>query len=324
MPACPLTLREREEIRAGIARDEGDGGIGFRLGRDRTTINREINRNGGRGRYSAVAAQARAERCRARPKVPKLVADPDLAAVVAERLEAKDSPQRISIELAQQRLGSISHETIYGAVYAGGCHGLPADAGSGLHLGRRRRKRRNRQVTNTNSLGFYCSIHDRPTEALERTVVGHLEGDLIIGAYNRSALITIFDRASRHLWLAPVAAKTADAVAESLTHALDRIPPRHRLSLTWDQGAEIAHHRHIAIESGIDIYIADPKSPWQRPTNEAGNALVRRYVGKGTNLNHLTTTDLRHIETRINTIPRRSLQWATAHHTYTAAVAMTD
>ena len=282
MSARALSLRDREEIRAGIERDERDGVIAAKLGRHRCTINREINRNGGRNRYSAVAAQARADRCRARPKVPMLVANPQLAAVVAERLAAKDSPQRISIELAQQQLGSISHETIYGAVYARGHRGLPVDAHHGLHLRRRRRKHRHQQRKNTNSLGFYCSIHDRPPEALDRVVVGHLEGDLLVGAYNRSALITVFDRASRHLWLAPVGAKTADAVAESLTETLGRIPPQHRHTLAWDQGSEIAHHRRIALTCGIDIYIADPKSPWQRPTNENGNALVRRYVGKGT------------------------------------------
>ena len=159
-PRC-LTEREREEIRAGIERNECDGVIAARLRRHRCTINREINRNGGRATYSAVAAQARADRCRARPKLPKLVADPQLAAVVAERLAAKDSPQRISIELAQQQLGSISHETIYQAIYAGGTRGLHPDCHQGLHLRRRRRKGRHQRPTNTNSLGFYCSIHDR-------------------------------------------------------------------------------------------------------------------------------------------------------------------
>lgn len=323
MPAHPLTLREREEIRAGIERNQADGVIAEILGRCRTTISREINRNGGRHRYLAARAQARADRCRRRPRVPKLVADPALAAEVTARLERRDSPMRISIELAAQGMASISHECIYAAIYAGD-RGLGPGCHRGLHLGRRRRKRRGQRATNSHSLGIYCSIHDRPPQALERREVGHLEGDLIVGASNRSALITLFDRTSRHLWLAAVAAKTADAVYQSLTNALERIPPSLRLSLAWDQGAEIAHHRRIALTCGIDIYIADPKSPWQRPTNEAGNALVRRYVGKSTDLSLLTTTDLRWIEQRINTIPRRSLGWATAHDTYTAAVAMTD
>lgn len=325
MPAHPLTLREREEIRAGIERNEADGVIAEVLGRCRTTVNREINRNGGRQQYSAAAAQTRADRCRRRPKVPKLVADPALAAEVTARLEQLDSPMRISIELAAEGVGSISHECIYQAVYADRSRGLPAGCHRGLHLGRRRRRRRRQRPPGSHSLGIYCRIHDRPQIAQDRGEVGHLEGDLIVGAYNRSALITIFDRMSRYLWLQQVTAKTADAVEAALLHVFGhRIPPAAALTLAWDQGAEIARHRELALACGIEIYIADPKSPWQRPTNEAGNALVRRYVGKGTDLSTIPNDQLTWIEHRINTIPRPSLGWATAHQIYTAAVAMTD
>lgn len=321
MPANPLTASEREEIRAGIEQGETDSEIARRLVRCRSTIGREIIRNGGRCRYSAVAAQRRAEHQRCRPKVPKLVTDPDRAAEVTRRLKAKDSPKRISIELTAQGQ-PISHECIYTAVRTKGW-GLDDDLWRHLHLARKRRKRRAGRPPRSNALGIYCSIHDRPPGALDRSEHGHLEGDLIVGAYNRSALITIFERVTRHLWLAPVTAKTAEAVSTALIATLARIPAHMRLSLAWDQGAEIARHPQIALDTGTGIYIADPKSPWQRPTNENGNALVRRYVGKGTDLNQLTPADLRAIETRINTIPRRSLGWATAHDTYTAAVAMT-
>jgi IS30 family transposase len=321
MPAEPLTASEREEIRAGIERAESTIVIADRLGRHRSTISREVARNGGRCRYEAVAAQRRAERKVRRPKVPKLVADPDLAVEVSSRLEAKDSPMRISIELTAAGR-PISHECIYTAIRTKGW-GLAWGLWKHLHLGRKRRKRRGQRRSNTTSLGIYCSIHDRPRAAWDRSEPGHLEGDLIVGAYNRSALITLFERTTRHLWLAEVAAKTADAVYDALITTFQRIPPPLRVTLAWDQGAEIAHHARIALETGTDIYIADPKSPWQRPTNENGNALVRRYVGKGTDLSVFTPADLRAIETRINTIPRRTLNWATAHDTYHAAVAMT-
>jgi len=327
MPANPLTAHEREQIGRAIEREDKDPVIAACLGRDRCTINLEINRNGGRSRYCAVDAQRRADEKRKRPKDPKLVADPALAAHVAKRLNARDSPMTISIELARgvhAMTASISHECIYQAVHAGGTRGLPKGCHVGLHLGRRRRKCRGHKAPNSSALGVYCSIHDRPLVALERVEVGHLEGDLIVGAYNRSALITLFDRASRHLWLEHVTAKTADAVYKYLSRALNRIPPELRLTLAWDQGSEIARHREIALRCGIEIYIADPKSPWQRPTNENGNALVRRFVGKGTDLNIYTTSQLRAIEHRINTIPRRSLGWDTAHNIYTQAVAMTD
>jgi IS30 family transposase len=233
----------------------------------------------------------------------------------------------VSIELARGVHGlvaSISHECIYQAIYSAG-RGLAAGLHVGLHLKRRRRKHRGRTpVVATHSLGSFNLIGLRPEIAAQRIEVGHLEGDLIVGAYNRSAIATMFDRASRYVWLTKLPhAKNADGVLDALVATLRRLPARLRLTLTWDQGSEMARHLELTKRCGIDIYFAEPKAPWQRPTNENGNALVRRYVGKGTDLSVYSTRDLRAIERRINTIPRRSLNWATANDTYTAAVAMT-
>lgn len=321
MPADPLTACEREEIRSGIERGDSDAEIGRLLGRHRSTVGREVARNGGRSQYQAVEAQGRCDHQRRRHKVPKLVADAGLAAEVTLRLKAKDSPMRISVELTKAGR-PISHECIYTAVRTNGW-GLEPGLWRNLHLNRRRRRRRGQHRANTSSLGDYRSIRDRPAAALDRGQHGHLEGDLIVGAYNRSAIVTIFERASRHLWLAKVSSKSADHVTDAITATFKRIPPQLRLTLTWDQGAEISGHAKIESATGTTVYIADPKSPWQRPTNENGNALVRRYVGKGTDLSQFTAADLLAIEARINTIPRRSLNWATAHDTYTAAVALT-
>mgnify|MGYP001094663541 CR=1 FL=1 len=132
------------------------------------------------------------------------------------------------------------------------------------------------------------------------------------------------DRMSRYVWLTKLPhAKSADGLLEALVKTLRRIPQHLRLTLTWDQGSEMARHLELAQRCGIDIYFAEPKAPWQRPTNENGNAIVRRFVGKGTDLSIYTTRELRAVENRINTIPRRSLHWATADDIYTATVAMT-
>lgn len=327
MPAHPLTEHEREEIRVGIEREETNTAIATRLSRHRLTIGEEITRNGGRGNYCAVAAGQRAVEQRRRPKPFKLLCDPKLAAHVANRLGLGDSPMTISIELARGVYGFvalISHECIYQTIHHDG-RGLPAGCHRGLHLGRKRRKPRGHSVTHTHSLGEFTSIHERPAIASGRDEVGHLEGDLIVGSYNRSALITVFDRASRNVWLADLPdGKRAKGVSAALTKLLRRIPPHLRRSLAWDQGSEIAEHALIAKQCRIDIYIADPKSPWQRPTNENGNALIRRYVGKGTDLSIWTPRQLRNLEQRLNTIPRRSLNWATANDIYTAAVTITD
>lgn len=330
MPAKPLMLHEREEIRVGIERREPDGAIGRRLGRHRLTIRSEIARNGGRAAYTAASAQGRTDRSRARPKAPKLVADPALAAHVTARIKAKDSPMTISRELAagvHGVTGCLSHEAIYGAVYAHGTRGLAK--GLHEHLHRRQRCRKHRRAAGAPSekkspLGQYRRIATRPPIADARTEVGHLEGDLITGAYNRSAIVTVFDRMSRNLWLADFPEDHgADATLAALVEILERIPAHLRHTLTWDQGREMARHADLAELCGIDIYFAEPHSPWQRPTNENGNGLIRRYVGKGTDLAVYTPDDLRRIEHRINTMPRRIHHWSTAHDVYTAAVAMT-
>jgi transposase, IS30 family len=326
MPAHPLTAPEREEIRVGITAGETDAEIAGRLGRHRITIHREIARNGGRAGYSATAAQGRADRQRCRPKDPKLVADAAVADHVRVRLEAKDSPMTISLELAAGTHGMVaqlSHETIYQAVYGHGRRGLPKGLHTRLHRRRRCRKRRHPrgcEPTKASPLGEFTLIHQRPPEAATRSEVGHIEGDLICGSYNRSAIVTLFDRASRYVWLADLPeGHTAPATLAALIETFERIPPALRRTLTWDQGREMADHATLAATVGVAIYFADPHSPWQRPTNENGNGLLRRWLPKGTNLAIYSPADLQAIEHRLNTMPRRSLGWHTAHDLYTAA-----
>ena len=318
MPANPLSLIDRAQIFGGLKRGESSSLIAVSIGRSRSTVAREIKRNGGPTRYCPDRADRRASKKRKRPKKRLLVADPVLAAEVQKRLKAGDSPMRISIELKAEGF-AVSHETIYQAIFAR-LFGLVRT----LRSKRKKRKPHGFRPPGSNSLGVYCSIHDRPAEALKREVFGHFEGDLIVGANNQSALITVFDMASRRLYLNKVASKSATDVKTGLCELLARIPERFRLSLAWDQGSELARHREIHADTGMHIYIADPKSPWQRGTNENGNGLVRNHVGKGTDLSIYTTADLRWIESRINTIPRRIFDWATANDTYNQLVAMTD
>lgn len=315
MPASALSLREREEIRAGIERNDTDSQIGSTTGRHRCTINAEINRNGGRNKYSAVSAQDRATKHRRRPRPSRIACDLDLFAHVQWRLHEHDSPMTIRIELERGTWDitrQISHETIYQAIY----HGVFGKART-PHLKRRKRKRRHQPRPGSHSLGQFRPIHTRPKTANTRKRLGHLEGDLIVGAYNKSALITLADRKTRMCWIGPVASKKAADLYIGLTQLLLNIPKAARKTLTWDQGAEIAQWADIETAIGLKIYIADAKSPWQRPTNENLNAHIRRYVGKGTNLNTITPTQLTTIAHRINTTPRRTLNWHSAQDIYT-------
>jgi len=331
MPAQTLELFEREEIRVGLDRGESYAEIGRRTERHRSTIGREVARNGGRDHYRAVAAQTRADGECPRPKATRLESDPVLAAHVEARLRAKDSPMTIAVELSAgvfPALGgaTVSHETIYGEVHAQGRRTLP----KGLHVGlqRRRRCRKHRPLAGVDPipvngpLGLFNLIGLRPAEAEGREVVGHIEGDLIVGSFNRSAIVTLFDRASRYCWLADLPeGHGAEAVLAALIETIERMPELAQLSLTWDQGREMACHHLLTAATGIDVFFADPHSPWQRPTNENGIGLLRRYVGKGTDLGVYSQSDLRAIETRLNTMPRRSLGWSTAHDVYTAAAS---
>lgn len=150
-----------------------------------------------------------------------------------------------------------------------------------------------RPPTKTGPLGLFNLIGLRPAIAADRRQVGHLEGDLITGSFNQSAIVTVSDRASRYLWLADLPeGHGTDPVLAALVELLDRVPVSLRRTLTWDQGSEMARHATLAQFTGIDVYFAEPHSPWQRPTNESGNGLLRRYVGKGTDLSVDTTTDL--------------------------------
>jgi len=224
--------------------------------------------------------------------------------------------------------GSISHESIYRGIYSHGTRGLPKGLHERLHGRRRCRKHRSKggqPVEEKSPLGQFNPIVTRPPIAFERTEVGHLEGDLITGACNRSAIVTVFDRAGRHHWLAVFPEDHgAEATLAALCEILGRIPEPLRCTLTWDQEREMARHQELAELCGIDVSLCDPHSPWQHPTNKNGNGLLRRYVGKGTDLSRYCFEDLRAIEHRINTMPRRSLRWSTAHHVYIAAVAMTE
>lgn len=327
MPGEALSPEERVQIEVGVACGESAREIACRVAREPSTVTRELARNGGRVRYSAVAAQQRADAQRARPKRTVFEADPVLAAHVEQRLEALDSPMTISRELAAGVFpavsGAVSHETIYAAVYAHGRRGLRAGLHRCLHRRRRCRKRRlpaGSKPSKAGPLGLFNPISLRPAQADARDEVGHLEGDLICGSYNRSAIATVFDRASRHCWLADLPeGHSAEEVLAALIELLERIPEALRRTLTWDQGREMAQHDLLADATGITVYFADAHSPWQRPTNENGNGLLRRYVGKGTNLAVYGPDDLRRIEHRLNTMPRRSLHWSTAQARYNAA-----
>jgi IS30 family transposase len=319
MPGRRLSLAEREEIAIGLGRREPVRQIARRLGRAPSTVSREVARNLSRSprRYRAfpahIAAVARARRSRPR----KLVAGAALRAEVAGLLGLGYSPAQIAGRLKRDHPHRpelhVSHETIYQALFVQGKGCLREEITAAVRCGRARRRRPRSPAEETRGkIPGMISISERPAEADDRAVPGHWEGDLIIGAKNKSAVVTLAERASRFcLIIALPHGRSAEQVAAALAAHMTTLPAALRRSLTWDQGKEMTGHAGFTIATRIPVYFADPHSPWQRGTNENTNGLIRYYLPKGTDLSTHTQADLDTIARKLNTRPRATLDFAT-------------
>ena len=313
-----LSFDERARVEAMTSAGVSVADTARRLGRHRSTIHRELNRGRRAGAYDAAAAQAAASVGAARRKTPKLAADPELAACVGEGLKEGWSPHAICAGLRAQGR-TISAETVYRAAYDhSGSRGLPEGSWRCLPRRRRHRKPRGRHTRKPSPLGDFRPIAERPASVEGRSEAGHWEGDLIIGKANRSATVTLTERVSRQTLLAALPdGYDAPNTARAVTAALARQPRCLVRTLTWDQGREMARWADIEAALDIEVYFCDPRSPWQRPTNEQTNGLLRRWLPKGTDLN-VGAVRLAVIEDRLNTMPRKLHDWDSAHSVYTA------
>ncbi len=312
-----LSLAEREEISRGIARGDSDREIGRALGRAHTTIGREIGRGGGRRRYRALVADERAWQRSRRPKRTKLGDCPELARVVAERLGLDHSPQQIAgwlrREYADNEAMWVSHETIYRSLFVQARGELRRELCRHLRTGRVKRQPRgsSRRGQGRGKLGDMVAISERPAEVADRAVPGHWEGDLLMGGTS-SAIATLVERQTRYCQLVCLPdGSGAAAVREALAASIQTLPSQLRRSLTWDQGREMAEHRQLRIDSGIEVYFCDPRSPWQRGSNENTNGLLRQYFPKGHSLAGVSQQRLDEVAERLNGRPRQTLDWMT-------------
>ena len=243
------------------------------------------------------------------------------------------SPEQISnrlhLDFPDDETMRISHEAIYQALYIQGRGALKRELVACLRTGRALRVPRAR--TKTSGKKFVTPdvmISQRPAEADDRAVPGHWEGDLILGL-DSSAIGTLVERTTRFtmlLWLPrmeghseqptikngpPLAGHGAEAVRDAIAETITTLPGQLRRSLTWDQGAEMAQHVQLRIDTGLPIYFCDPRSPWQRGTNENTNGLLRQYFPKGTDLARHSRGDLDAVALALNTRPRKTLEWHT-------------
>ncbi len=333
-PACVsdvrLSLVEREEISRGLAAGDSLRTIATRLGRAPSTVSREVKRHGGRGRYRALHADTAAHKAARRPKPCKLALHPRLATLVDQKLTAKWSPQQIAGWLARTYVDDaelrVSHETIYRTLFVQSRGALKRELTQ--HLRTRRAVRRPKAHKSAKGAGrgqLVGTVHisQRPAEAEDRAVPGHWEGDLLLGK-GMSGIATLVERTSRFTMLIKLNSIKSEPVIAALTEHVVTLPEQLRRSLTWDQGKEMAQHAKFTIDTGVQIYFCDPKSPWQRGSNENTNGLLRQYFPKRVaDLRDYSQADLDAVASELNGRPRKTLEFMTPSEKFNEAVALT-
>jgi IS30 family transposase len=310
-----LSLAEREQISRGLAAGLTLRAIGRQLGRSASTVSREVGANGGCRRYRALAAERRAIRCAKRPRAGKLELSERLRAEVQAGLVQRWSPQQISARLLVSFPDDpemrISHETIYQAVYVQSRGELRRQLTGHLRTARTKRRAQGARG-GRGQIKDMVLISERPAQIEDRAVPGHWEGDLILGAHGRSSIATLVERQTRFVMLARLGTqRDTEHVTSALKQRIAGLPAELIRSLTWDQGTEMAGHARFSIETGVEVFFCDPRSPWQRGSNENTNGLLRQYLPKGTDLAVHSQADLDHIAAELNGRPRQTLGWAT-------------
>ena len=321
-----LSIEERTMIQTQLGLGMKPAAIAEGLNRSASTLSRELRRNRwthaktprNRGRpsasggYRAESAHQRAHTCTVKPRVEqRLRPGTALWDHVTGYLKAGYSPEQVAGTLVTVHPDTpslqVSHETIYTAIYAMPRGELRTEVIGWLRFGYAKRRPRARGEDRRGKIPDMVSIHDRPPEVEERVVPGHWEGDLIKGAYNRSAVGTLVERTTLFTVLAQMDNASAESAVKGFGHVLNRIEAQKRLSLTYDQDREMAAHQKLTEDTGVKVYFADPHSPWQRGINENTNGLLRQYLPKGSDLSGFTQKELDDIAWKLNTRPRKSL-----------------
>jgi IS30 family transposase len=309
-----LSLADREEISRGLAAGRSLRMIAESMARAPSTVSREVNTNGGRRRYRACDAETGARLRARRPKTPKLSQGTRLCRVVEAKLQKRWSPQQIARWLPWEYPDDpemrVSHETIYMSLFVQGRGALRKELATCLRQGRAfRRSGGKRLQSGRGKIRDMVMISERPAEIDDRAVPGHWEGDLIMGK-GQTSIATLVERSTRFVMLVRLPeGHTADHVRRQLTKKIVKLPAELRRSLTWDQGHELSQHVRFTIDTGVQVYFCDPKSPWQRGSNENTNGLLRQYFPKGSDLSVHSQARLNAVARELNERPRQTLGW---------------
>lgn len=311
-----LTLSERIEIQAALRAGETQATIARRLGRSAGTISGELKRNGGPGGYQAEAADKRAygRRVAARRGRCHIAEHPPLKAEVHARLSRGWSPEEVAGSLRRDHPDlpamHTSHESIYRYVYIVARGELKRELVACLRRHHpARRPRRRGTVAAQGQLKDMVLVDERPPEVESRLIPGHYEGDLILGAGNKSAVGVLVERTTRYTFLCHLPQKDATSVREAFERKLSSLPGVLRQTLTYDQGKEMAEHATLAANLQLKVFFCHAHSPWERATCESQNDRIRHYLPKGTDLSLVSYQQLRAYQEMLNERPRKILNW---------------
>lgn len=310
-----LSFGEREEISRFLMVGLSFREISRRLGRSPSTISREIQCS---KNYRAVNAQKKSlKRASSRKHSKrKLVLNPKLLEAVRSKLKLFWSPEQIARYLKRRyktQTMQISKESIYTYIYVFLRRPLREEFTQQLrHQHKKRRVRGRSAKGQTSLLKDMVLIDERPEEVNARLVPGHWEGDIMIGgAREQTALGTLVERKTRYAILVPLKNKTSEEVRQAFAKEIKKIPKELRLTLTYDQGREMAGHKLFTKETEMKVYFAHPQSPWERGTNENTNGLIRQFFPKATNFKNLTRKEIKWVQKALNDRPRKTLEWKT-------------
>ena len=317
-----LSHEERETLSLGLAQGHSLRTMATVLGRAPSTLSREFARHTTKGHsYRACTAHTQAAARARQPRRLRKLLDPWLWRYVRTHLVHGCSPEQIAGRLRraypddmQKRL---SAETIYVGLYVLPRGTLRRELLAALRQAHKTRRPRSRGTDRRGQIPNMTLLAERPADVATRIVPGHWEGDLIKGARNGSAVGTLVERTSRLVILARLEGTDAQSACDGFTQKLRHVPAALRKTLTYDRGKEMAEHEQLAQRLGIQVFFADPHSPWQRGTNENANGLLRQYLPKGTDLSPYTQRELNTIAQRLNTRPRKCLDWATPLEVFT-------
>lgn len=309
-----LSIFERETLNNLLVRGGSLGDISKAMGRDKSTLSREISKcRLGRFGYRALTAQALLNVRQSVGKRPKKIENnPLLEEYIQKHLRKYWSPEeianRLKIEYPNEPNMQISHETIYTYLYVLPKGELRKELLSYLRQKRTLRRKRGNTHSKRGQLTNMVTIDERPKEVEDRTIPGHWEGDLIIGADKSSALGTLVERTTRTTILVPLKQREAIYVRRAFQKEVKRLPKQMKLTLTYDRGKEMAEHELFTKNTKIQVYFAHPNAPWERGTNENTNGLIRQYFPKGkTNFNKITRKEIKAVQNSLNDRPRKVL-----------------